>query len=161
MKEGAQRGDSLIKAEAIFLRLLLSQENKMKFIDEARIHVYAGKGGGGCLSFRREKFFFRVLNRMAYETRFTTECKREASIRRTIDNKVSLKTTFNIKTMDLGSISDVQKWGWLSSSSQFIRIITTQGVYFYNIEIMKYFVFSPIRIFFSHDVYCSISASLS
>jgi len=28
----------------------------MKFIDEARIHIKAGKGGDGCLSFRREKF---------------------------------------------------------------------------------------------------------
>lgn len=28
----------------------------MKFIDEARIHVQAGNGGNGCLSFRREKF---------------------------------------------------------------------------------------------------------
>lgn len=27
----------------------------MKFVDEARIHIYAGKGGDGCLSFRREK----------------------------------------------------------------------------------------------------------
>ena len=28
----------------------------MKFIDEASIQVCAGKGGNGCLSFRREKY---------------------------------------------------------------------------------------------------------
>jgi len=28
----------------------------MQFIDEATIRVEAGKGGGGCLSFRREKY---------------------------------------------------------------------------------------------------------
>ncbi|MBS0337776.1 MAG: GTPase ObgE [Proteobacteria bacterium] len=31
----------------------------MKFIDEARIHVYAGKGGNGVAAFRREKFIPR------------------------------------------------------------------------------------------------------
>lgn len=31
----------------------------MRFVDEARIHVRAGKGGRGCLSFRREKFIPR------------------------------------------------------------------------------------------------------
>src|SRR5882672_4306347 len=28
----------------------------MKFVDEARVKVQAGKGGRGCISFRREKF---------------------------------------------------------------------------------------------------------
>ena len=28
----------------------------MKFVDEASIQVVAGKGGNGCLSFRREKY---------------------------------------------------------------------------------------------------------
>lgn len=31
----------------------------MKFVDEASINVYAGKGGNGCLSFRREKYVAR------------------------------------------------------------------------------------------------------
>jgi GTP-binding protein len=28
----------------------------MKFVDEASIRVFAGKGGNGCMSFRREKY---------------------------------------------------------------------------------------------------------
>ncbi|MEZ5503304.1 MAG: Obg family GTPase CgtA [Halioglobus sp.] len=31
----------------------------MKFVDEVSINVYAGKGGNGCLSFRREKYIER------------------------------------------------------------------------------------------------------
>lgn len=31
-------------------------EERMKFVDEAIVRVKAGNGGGGCLSFRREKF---------------------------------------------------------------------------------------------------------
>jgi len=31
----------------------------MRFIDEAEIHVMAGKGGNGCVSFRREKYIPR------------------------------------------------------------------------------------------------------
>lgn len=32
---------------------------KMKFVDEAKIHVWAGDGGNGCISFRRERFIPR------------------------------------------------------------------------------------------------------
>ena len=28
----------------------------MKFLDQAKIYIKSGKGGNGCLSFRREKF---------------------------------------------------------------------------------------------------------
>ena len=31
----------------------------MKFVDEATIKVQAGRGGNGCLSFRREKYIPR------------------------------------------------------------------------------------------------------
>ena len=31
----------------------------MSFIDEASIEIVAGRGGNGCLSFRREKFIPR------------------------------------------------------------------------------------------------------
>jgi len=31
----------------------------MKFVDEAKIHVKAGDGGNGCISFRRERFIPR------------------------------------------------------------------------------------------------------
>ena len=28
----------------------------MKFLDQAKIYIASGKGGGGCVSFRREKY---------------------------------------------------------------------------------------------------------
>ncbi len=36
--------------------LLTTVTSAMKFVDEATIKVFAGKGGNGCLSFRREKY---------------------------------------------------------------------------------------------------------
>ena len=34
----------------------------MSFIDEAAIHLIAGSGGKGCLSFRREKFITKKIS---------------------------------------------------------------------------------------------------
>ena len=37
----------------------------MRFVDEALIQVKAGKGGNGCMSFRREKFIPRTAETAA------------------------------------------------------------------------------------------------
>jgi len=37
----------------------------MKFVDEASIKVHAGKGGNGCLSFRRKNIFPKVAQMVA------------------------------------------------------------------------------------------------
>ncbi len=41
---------------ALHSSLVINRLFLMKFIDEAIIHVHAGNGGNGCLSFRREKY---------------------------------------------------------------------------------------------------------
>ena len=43
----------------------------MAFFDEARIQAISGKGGNGCLSFRREKYIPR-----SEERRVGKECER-------------------------------------------------------------------------------------
>ena len=40
----------------VFMLFSLRLGDGMKFVDEASVFVEAGKGGGGCLSFRREKY---------------------------------------------------------------------------------------------------------
>ncbi|EXJ10392.1 GTP-binding protein obg [Nitrincola nitratireducens] len=52
--------DSPLAGELPILGLNPLGGKKMKFVDEATITVEAGKGGNGCMSFRREKFIRRV-----------------------------------------------------------------------------------------------------
>lgn len=47
---------SILNFKYIFFYLYVEYKVFMKFIDEAKIYIKAGKGGDGCLSFRREKY---------------------------------------------------------------------------------------------------------
>jgi GTP-binding protein len=52
-----QNGTCGLESKVSVQARLRAQENEiMKFVDEASIKVYAGDGGNGSLSFRREKY---------------------------------------------------------------------------------------------------------
>ena len=60
--DGEHTGTYLLRvrnANTLSFGCQLSELVKMKFVDEAPIKVQAGKGGNGCLSFRREKYIER------------------------------------------------------------------------------------------------------
>src|SRR5260370_19563326 len=50
------RGRSRTQIEALSSPIGLFYLHSMKFIDEAKIEVHAGKGGDGAATFRREKY---------------------------------------------------------------------------------------------------------
>ena len=39
-----------------YFRQMRRDKSKMKFLDQARIHIRSGDGGAGCVSFHREKY---------------------------------------------------------------------------------------------------------